>query len=165
MTANTGPLRVHRLSFGADPENRVRLAVEARREVRSTAARWGVAGEALNDMTSIAGELLANAAEHGGPGQPRATLSLEPAEHRLHIEVADECTRCPAVTARIGDDQAEEGRGLLMVDALADEWGVDRSATGKVVWADLLDVPVAEEAVTESAGPEESVARSRDVSA
>ncbi|SDT82717.1 Anti-sigma regulatory factor (Ser/Thr protein kinase) [Streptomyces sp. TLI_053] len=165
MTESTGPLRVHQLSLEADPENRARLASEARREVRSTAARWGVAGEALNDMTSIAGELLANVADHAGSGQPHATLSLEPAERRLHIEIADECPRGPAVTARIGDDRAEEGRGLLMVDALADEWGVDRSATGKVVWADLLDVPVAEDAGPESAGPEEPAARSRDVSA
>jgi hypothetical protein len=27
------------------------------------------------------------------------------------------------------------GRGLLLVEALADEWGVTRRGNGKVVWA------------------------------
>jgi len=37
-------------------------------------------------------------------------------------------------------DDAEEGRGLFLVDAVSDRWGYDRHRCGKTAWAEL-EVP------------------------
>lgn len=91
----------------------------------------------LEKATQIVAELAANAATHGRvPGRDfRVTLYV--VADTLRIEVTD--TRgdhLPRLTPAAPD--AEAGRGLLLVDALADRWGV---AAGpyprKTVWAEL----------------------------
>lgn len=59
----------------------------------------------------------------------------------LRIEVTDtrsEKRPCPGPMA--ADADAESGRGLLLVAALASDWGVTPrpTAPGKTVWAELL---------------------------
>ncbi|WP_406206119.1 ATP-binding protein [Kitasatospora sp. NBC_01560] len=59
----------------------------------------------------------------------------------LRIEVSD-CRgdRHPRLPAACGAD-SQSGRGLVLVDALADRWGsVPRSPGAKTVWAEL-DLP------------------------
>ncbi len=61
---------------------------------------------------------------------------------RIRIEVTDaRGDRRPAL--REPDTGAESGRGLLLVEALADRWGVtDGPHPRKIVWAELsLSVP------------------------
>ncbi|MGX1560582.1 ATP-binding protein [Streptomyces sp. NPDC055506] len=85
----------------------------------------------------LVAELAANAATHGRlPGRD-FRLVLRTRSETLRIEVTD--TR--------GDDlprhrppapDAESGRGLLLVEALADRWGVERGpAPRKTAWAEL----------------------------
>ncbi|MGA5418123.1 ATP-binding protein [Streptomyces pseudogriseolus] len=88
----------------------------------------------------IVAELAANAAVHGRvPGRSfRLALSLvEPAT--LRIEVTD--TRgdhLPMQARSAGDEPAESGYGLLLVEELADRWGVrEGPAPCKTVWAEL----------------------------
>ncbi|WP_046509245.1 ATP-binding protein, partial [Streptomyces odonnellii] len=58
----------------------------------------------------------------------------------LRIEVHDGSPVRPQ--PRTPDPEALDGRGLLLVDALADEWGVaDRAGPGKMIWA-CLSVPL-----------------------
>ena len=101
----------------------------------------------LRDALSIGGldpdgpclvlsELLTNALIHGGP----PTVLLELSSGRLHIAVADPGTgrveAMPASGSRGG------GRGLFLVNALADRWGVRApSAGGKTVWCHLAVAP------------------------
>ncbi|KOV24955.1 hypothetical protein ADK60_23455 [Streptomyces sp. XY431] len=79
----------------------------------------------------ILSELLANALLHGA-GAP--TVSLELRCGRLYIAVADGSTAAPV---RPEPDVARTcGRGLDLVAALADDWGVELiGVCGKAVWA------------------------------
>ncbi|MGI5427160.1 ATP-binding protein [Streptomyces sp. CA-179760] len=88
----------------------------------------------------LVAELAANAATHGRlPGRD-FRLVLEARCETLRIEVTDTRGedlprhRPPALTA-------ESGRGLLLVEALADRWGVRLGPVPrKTVWAEL-DLP------------------------
>ncbi|MEV6422353.1 ATP-binding protein [Streptomyces sp. NPDC051662] len=110
----------------------------ARMELRKALTTWGLS--ALEDAALLVlSELLTNAVRHArvSPGREIETRYLPvhlPAPHGLRIEVHDACPVHPA--RRTGNVDACDGRGLVIVDALADEWGVaDRVGVGKMVWA------------------------------
>lgn len=88
----------------------------------------------------VVGELSANAVSHGlVPGREFALdLAYDPSSSRIRVEVADaNPTRPPAHPSPAGDED-ESGRGLLLVDVLAERWGsAPRSPIGKIVWAEL----------------------------
>ncbi|MPY61090.1 ATP-binding protein [Streptomyces spongiae] len=98
---------------------------------------WGVpfAGEALQ----VVAELAANAVFHGlVQGRDfRLALRLDPSG-ALRIEVTDaRGDRLPCIPD-LGTADAESGRGLLLVTAYVDRWGVDEApAGGKTVWAEM----------------------------
>ncbi|MGW1095530.1 ATP-binding protein [Streptomyces sp. NPDC002455] len=96
---------------------------------------WGLPTE---PAVNIVAELAANAAVHGRVSGRDFRLGL--VVHRdtlLRIEVTDtRGERLPA--AEVPPEDAESGRGLLIVGALADRWGVDVGpAPRKTVWAEL----------------------------
>lgn len=103
---------------------------------------WGhpYGSEVNETLTLITAELSANAVRHGRvPGRDfHVRLATETdGGRRLRVEVSDtRAERRPAVTTP-ADPDAESGRGLLLVAALADDWGVTdrRSGPGKTVWA------------------------------
>lgn len=92
-------------------------------------------------LALITAELCANAVQHGRvPGRNfHVRLAAEADGGRLRVEVSDTRTeRRPAATAPADPDtDCESGRGLLLVAALADDWGVTdrRDGPGKTVWA------------------------------
>lgn len=118
----------------------------ARRMVVRRLADWGCAPEteAHQSMTLIAAELAANAVRHGHVPGRDFRLSLTVSAHTLRVEVTDtrgERTPRPRSNPR----DAENGRGLLLVSALADRWAVTAHLAdppGKTVWAEV-DVPFA----------------------
>ncbi|MEV5490193.1 ATP-binding protein [Streptomyces bobili] len=93
--------------------------------------------EAHDDVVLVVAELAANAVLHGRvPGRDFALcLSHDDSRGVVRIEVTDTHPARPArLTPRTDEDG---GRGLLIVDALAADWGVDdRLGPGKTVWAD-----------------------------
>ncbi|MCI3272178.1 ATP-binding protein [Streptomyces cylindrosporus] len=96
---------------------------------------WGVP---LDPAAHIVAELAANAATHGRvPGRDFGLL-LYVVGDTLRIEVTDtRGDRVPRVVQHPAAD-AESGRGLLLVDALADKWGVSAGAPPrKTVWAEV----------------------------
>ncbi|MFF4384933.1 ATP-binding protein [Kitasatospora sp. NPDC001547] len=139
-----GPLyRLTLTATASDPHQRVACVGPARQVVRSVATGWGLDGAVLDDLVAVASELLANAAGHAGPARLTALLRLAAAGDRVRFEVEDQGAALPRIVAGLGDDQAVTGRGLLMVQALAEEWGSVPTGTGKVVWAELvLPVPL-----------------------
>ncbi|WSL09424.1 ATP-binding protein [Streptomyces sp. NBC_01288] len=100
-------------------------------------ADWGLPSDAAEHVVA---ELAANAVFHGRvPGRDfRLTLRLD-ALGTLRIEVTD--ARGDRVPHVPNSDSvwAESGRGLLLVAAYAERWGVDEApAPCKTVWAELV---------------------------
>ncbi|MDQ0796731.1 ATP-binding protein [Streptomyces sp. B1I3] len=98
---------------------------------------WGLPTEAA---AHIVGELATNAVVHGRvPGRDfRVHLSVHH-DALLRIEVTDtRGERLPPVPGAAPAADAETGRGLLIVGALADRWGVDVGPVPrKTVWAEI----------------------------
>ncbi|MEV5595220.1 PAS domain S-box protein [Streptomyces sp. NPDC052496] len=93
---------------------------------------WNLA--ALADTALLlASELLTNAVRHA---QGSLTLRVWYSMRELGVEVADGST--PRPRARLADSAEENGRGLMLVEALADAWGSRPGAAGKTVWFTLL---------------------------
>ena len=97
--------------------------------------RFAVLGaEALvDDAALVAGELLANARQHG---MPPVAVCVRQADDRLRIEVIDSSPRNPIRPTPSANNMT--GRGLALVEALSRRWGVDRHEDGsKTVWSEL----------------------------
>ena len=96
-------------------------------------------GESYDAAAQVVAELASNAVLHGRvPGRDfRLTLRLY-VDRTLRIEVTDaRGDRIPRLPGPVAQD-AEGGRGLLIVAAYAHRWGVvETAAHGKTVWAEL----------------------------
>jgi len=78
----------------------------------------------------VVSEMVTNAVQQGD-GPVRVTLDTDGST--LRLEVFDAGHRLPVLGA--SDPDATGGRGLQLVDALCDAWGVDEAVDGKTVWA------------------------------
>jgi anti-sigma regulatory factor (Ser/Thr protein kinase) len=89
----------------------------------------------LNDVALIVSELVTNAVQ-AGSGAVLTRLEL----HRdtLHIAITDSAAGRPA--SKSPSATTTSGRGLLIVDHLAIDWGVTYIEDGKTVWA-VLPLP------------------------
>lgn len=104
----------------------------ARHLIRAAVAAWG-ARERADEIELAADELMTNALVHTDGG---GTLSLRlTAEGRIRIDVEDLSSALPR--RREADDWAVSGRGLMLVDRLADAWGVEPRGGGKSVWCEF----------------------------
>lgn len=102
---------------------------------------WPVSPGVTERAEQIVAELATNAALHGRVDSRdfRLTLTLDTAAGLLRIAVIDaRGERLPSPPADCGTPlNAESGRGLLLVSALADRWGVEPYPPGgKTVWAE-----------------------------
>ncbi|MET9881804.1 SpoIIE family protein phosphatase [Streptomyces sp. NPDC006430] len=121
-----GPMRL-RLTPG-DPAG----PAMARHLIRAAVAAWGAWARA-DEIELSADELITNALVHtdgGGHVNVRTT-----SEGRIRVEVEDFSSALPR--RREAGDWAVSGRGLILVDQLADEWGVEPRGSGKCVWCEF----------------------------
>jgi anti-sigma regulatory factor (Ser/Thr protein kinase) len=95
--------------------------------------------ELLDDAVLATAELFANAVRHtSGAPQDLVTVTLECTGDELRVTVADPSPLLPR--PRSPDEDAESGRGLGIVAALADAWGTapaEPGSRGKQVWVTL----------------------------
>ncbi|TRV76092.1 ATP-binding protein [Streptomyces sp. 130] len=103
---------------------------------------WGVPhGSTASDTAAVlVAELAANAVTHGRVPGRDFELTLRLTGRTLRIEVSDARSerRPPAGGLAVPAPLAEDGRGLLLVSALAARWEVlDRVPVGKTVAAEL----------------------------
>jgi anti-sigma regulatory factor (Ser/Thr protein kinase) len=105
-----------------------------RRVVRHHLELWGLS--TVGDTAELCvTELVTNVIRHVGNETP-TRLVLSMSGTRLRIEVRDPDTRAlPTLLAARADD--ESGRGMALVDALADRWGVVLHDDAKVTWCEL----------------------------
>ncbi|MFD7698576.1 ATP-binding protein [Streptomyces caelestis] len=135
------PARTFAMRFTSTP----RGARLARRLVSHRLDAWGrpYASPANETVTLIAAELTANAVRHGHvPGRDFHLRLTETEDGALRIEVSDTRAESRPVAGAPAPD-GESGRGLLLVAALADDWGVLPRPTGpgKTVWAECAPPP------------------------
>lgn len=95
---------------------------------------WGGLEHVADPVQLIVSELVTNVIRHATGHE--ATIRLERHGDRLVLAVIDPDATPPRLTRAAPDD--EGGRGLSLVEALADRWGTRHlAAGGKVVWCEL----------------------------
>jgi anti-sigma regulatory factor (Ser/Thr protein kinase) len=110
----------------------------ARRLTAQQLDAWGHPhdSEASHAVQQIVAELAANAVTHGRvPGRDFELRLLLLPEDTLRIEVSD--TRGDRKLRIVTEEDAEGGRGLILVTVLSRTWGVAERDVGKTVWAEL----------------------------
>lgn len=125
------PLREDRLDYTPT----ARSVSLARRRAARLVGDWGYP-ERAGDIALLVAELGANALLHGGLRGRLFRVHVMLTAHTLRVEVTDpRGERLPGMRAA----GAEEcyGRGLVVVDAIADRWGVEPLTVGKTVFAEL----------------------------
>ena len=139
---------IHRHQPGVQDRAQTRLELAAqptapgvvRGHVRAVACEWGLAGLA-DTAELLASELAANAVLASQRLGIRADLAIVPVIRLwltcdgavLAIHVWDGSDDMP-VRRDPGPDEIS-GRGLMIIESLAKDWGTYREASGKVVWA------------------------------
>jgi anti-sigma regulatory factor (Ser/Thr protein kinase) len=89
------------------------------------------------DVSLSMTELATNALVHGVRPGRRFLLPLRYDGSLVRVEVHDGGTGVPRV-ADEQDEPGEGGRGLLLVSAPADKWGVGERLPGKLVWCEFV---------------------------
>jgi len=106
-------------------------AARARRFVGDTLRAWGLDGE-VPDAELLVSELVTNAIMHA---RSPASVSVDRRGSLFRIAVCDDSSSKP----RVQDygPRAVTGRGMLLVDRIADRWGVEELGRGKCVWFEV----------------------------
>jgi hypothetical protein len=103
----------------------------ARAFLRSALQTWRLDG--FGDVTELlVTELVANVVTHVGAPM---TLRVHRTPSTMRVELDDASAQVPEVHHPGTAD--EHGRGVLLVDQLANAWGVDARLDGKTVWFEL----------------------------
>ncbi|MFE8968972.1 ATP-binding protein [Streptomyces albogriseolus] len=114
----------------------------ARRFAVRSLEGWGhpPASDVSCTLALVVGELAANAVRHGRvPGRDFGLrLVLDETAGLVRAEVADAAAdKRPPLATPVVPPEGESGRGLLLVDVLAERWGWEpREPVGKTVWAE-----------------------------
>lgn len=109
----------------------------ARESVREVLGAWGAGPELCDDVVLVISELVTNAFTH--TRSDRVVCRLNLGGGRLRVEVEDQNRGGTLPERRQPGIDDQNGRGLMLVGALADDWGIGASAhgSGSVVWAEL----------------------------
>jgi serine phosphatase RsbU (regulator of sigma subunit)/anti-sigma regulatory factor (Ser/Thr protein kinase) len=122
--------RLQRHVAPGDPE----ALAEARHLTRAAVRAWGAEPQG-DEIELVADELITNALTHTEGAAVVTLRYLTGAGRRLRIEVEDSSSALPR--RREAGESGVSGRGLLLVDLMADGWGVEARGGGKCVWAEF----------------------------
>jgi anti-sigma regulatory factor (Ser/Thr protein kinase) len=117
-----------------------RGARQARHRIAGELA-GAINSELLADAVAVVAELVGNAIRHARPlpgDVIRVAWRIRPGVGRqsLEVRVTDGGAAVEPCQRSVGPDSVD-GRGLTIVAALADRWGVERDGLGQSVWAEL----------------------------
>ncbi|MGW0959749.1 SpoIIE family protein phosphatase [Streptomyces gelaticus] len=115
----------------SDPE----ALSSARHMIRAAVRAWGAKARA-DEVELAADELITNALMHTDGGAIVTIRVLTGPERRLRVDVEDCSSALPR--RRDAGEAGVSGRGLMLVDRLADLWGVEPRGGGKSVWCEFV---------------------------
>jgi anti-sigma regulatory factor (Ser/Thr protein kinase) len=118
------PLSSAAITLPAEP----RSVTAGRRFVGKTLAEWGHA-EHVDTACLLVSEILTNAVSHA---RAPVGLRVHRSAREIVTEISDSSPHLPL--RRLANPDDESGRGLMLVDALATEWGTRPGTAGKTVW-------------------------------
>ncbi|MEV7979313.1 SpoIIE family protein phosphatase [Streptomyces sp. NPDC086519] len=122
------------LSVAQDEPERI---AEARQHVRELLHDWG-SPDQVDSAALLVSEMLTNVLVHtDADALLLAEVSGQTPERRLRIEVTDAGDDLPH--KRRPGELASSGRGLVLIEILADAWGVDPRGQGKSIWFELYE--------------------------
>jgi anti-sigma regulatory factor (Ser/Thr protein kinase) len=96
--------------------------------------RWMLPAELTDDAVLLVSELVGNAVQHAGA--PVFGLRIRRRRGWFRVEVRDPSRALPCHLP-VREMDVDSGRGLFLVDTLADRWGVDLLADGKCTWFEM----------------------------
>ncbi|MEU0950672.1 SpoIIE family protein phosphatase [Streptomyces canus] len=114
-----------------------------RRFARDLMSSWGHP-HLTDDVEVLVSEVVTNALIHA---HTEVDIRFSDYHDRIRVEVCDSDPHPPTPVVvldpdGVGDDEAESGRGLLIVDTLASAWGSTPAGRGKTTWFELsLETP------------------------
>lgn len=112
-------------------------AAVLRQRLAGDLARAGVTSDVIDDALLVATELLTNALRHARTlADGQIAVDWQVAGRDVSIAVSDGGGRNTPHVRTPGPAETN-GRGLSIVDTLAEEWGVDEGPAGATVWARL----------------------------
>lgn len=109
-------------------------AATARRLAQVVVLRhWGLSPRMAEDTVLLVSELVGNAVRHTGA----RVFGLRMHRRRgwIRVEIRDPSRGLPCLMPV--QDMDISGRGLFLVDKLADRWGVDLLPRGKTTWFEM----------------------------
>jgi anti-sigma regulatory factor (Ser/Thr protein kinase) len=122
----------------AEPE---RVAV-ARQQLRELLHDWP-SEDQVDSAVLLLSEMLTNVLVHtDADALLLAEVRGEQGTRRMHVKVTDTSDDLPHV--RRPGELASSGRGLVLIELLADTWGVDPQGEGKSIWFELYESTAAE---------------------
>ncbi|HZU71334.1 MAG TPA: ATP-binding protein [Acidimicrobiales bacterium] len=92
----------------------------------------GVDQEMAEDIELLASEVATNVVQHA---QTDYEVHVLHDDEAIRVEVADRSSVIPALRSLAID--ADRGRGLLLLERLADAWGAQEAPAGKIVWFEM----------------------------
>lgn len=103
-----------------------------RREVAADLTAQDITRDSVDDVVLVISELVGNAVTHAkDDGDLDVAWQLE--NGTVIVRVHDNSPELPLL--RHAESTATGGRGLAIIEALAQEWGVHHAGHGKQVWA------------------------------
>ncbi|MFI9580695.1 SpoIIE family protein phosphatase [Streptomyces sp. NPDC052236] len=136
MPTREAPRRTAISVAQAEPER----VASTRQQVRELLHDW-TDEEKVYSAVLLVSEMVTNVLVHtDGDALLVAEVSQvkdEAVRHRLRVEVTDASDELPH-TRRPGE-MASSGRGLMLMEILADAWGVDPRGQGKSIWFELYE--------------------------
>jgi len=109
----------------------------AREDTRALLHDW-VSLDQIETAILLVSEIVTNVLVHTDEGAILlAQITGIPGTRRLHVEVGDRSDDMPH--RRFPGELASGGRGLILLDELADAWGVDPRGDGKSLWFELYE--------------------------
>ncbi|MGW0412914.1 SpoIIE family protein phosphatase [Streptomyces collinus] len=122
------------LSVAQDEPERI---AEARRHLRELLHDWGSADQ-VDSAVLLVSETVTNVLVHtDADALLLAEVTGEPGGRRLRLEVSDAGDDLPH--KRRPGELASSGRGLVLIELLADGWGVEPRGRGKSIWFELYE--------------------------